>query len=157
MIPTSNSQPPTSKNDGQVMFLTVLVLSAVFLSVTVIAGLLMVYQLGRVTRIADSTKAIFAADAALERGLFNVVRCNSGLGPQPESELCDAAEKSSSEDALVPDFYNDAAYQMTIYSAGCGTGGHDEDADLDDVDCIRTTGRAGKSARAFEINFSIDE
>ena len=137
------------------MLLTVLILSAVFLSTTVIAGLLMSYQLGQVARIADSAKAIFAADTALERAFFLVFRCNptptvpAGWDTTGFDKLCEEAERQSSE---VP-FYNGASYFVTIESTAGGEGSHDTEADSTNVATIKVTGRAGKSARAFRADF----
>ena len=144
------------------MLLTVLVLSAVFLSATVIAGLLMVYQLGQITKVADSAEAIFAADAALERALFKVFRCNP---PNPSPFPMDADPICANAALQVPptaptsdaSFYNGATYQMTIFQSTDPTnpcsGAHTDTALPADVTCIRATGRAGKVARAFEIIF----
>lgn len=140
------------------MLLTVLVLAAVFLSVTVIAGLLMVYQLSQVTRIVDSAEAIFAADAALERGLFQVFRCNVAFGSSVTggpfgplsnhpnyAEMCDQGNMS----IWLPPFYNEASYKMEIFTGNNVSWG----ATPLTVTSIKATGRSGKSARAFEIGF----
>jgi len=132
------------------MLLTVLVLSAVFLTATVIAGLLMVYQLSQVTAVADSAKAIFAADAAIERGLFKVFRCNdkmypgAGGGGDPLKDFCGKIGKDRPLGDL-PKFLNGASYVLTILP--------NETVKSDSVTSIRATGNSGKSARAFEIRF----
>lgn len=48
------------------MLVTVLILSGTILGATAIAGLLMLYQIRQTTNVADSAKAIFAADSGLE-------------------------------------------------------------------------------------------
>ena len=53
------------------MLLTVVVLGGVILGATTIAGLLMIYQVRQSTNVADSTKAIFAADTGVELYLYN--------------------------------------------------------------------------------------
>lgn len=75
---------------GQVMLLTTITLSGALLGATTIAGLLMLYQIRQTTDIANSTKAIFAADGGLEWALFSVicentepVRCPGGPPGQP--------------------------------------------------------------------------
>lgn len=158
---THNPQLTTHHlRQGQVMLLTVVVMSGVFLSATVIAGLLMVYQLGQVTRIVDSAKAIFAADAATERALFKVFRCNnpdqggniipSGWGNI--SVFCGSAADQTPN--LLPAFLNDATYKLTIESSACNPPGtHCPQATPSDAESVKATGSAGKSARAFEVTF----
>lgn len=53
-------------NSGQVMLLSVLVLSGLLLSATAIAGLLVRYQIRQTTDIENSARAFFAADSAQE-------------------------------------------------------------------------------------------
>ena len=75
---------------GQVMFLTVMVLGAVVASVTMIAGLLMSYQIRRSADVSHSVRAIMAADAGVECMLYKIfatedsaqaaVDCNSEGG-----------------------------------------------------------------------------
>jgi len=55
---------------GQVMIITILVLGGAILSATTIAGLLMLYQIRQTTDIANSGKAIYAADAGIEWALY---------------------------------------------------------------------------------------
>ena len=55
---------------GQAMLLTVLTLGGTILGATTIAGLLMVYQLRQTTDLTNSGKALFAADAGIEFGLY---------------------------------------------------------------------------------------
>lgn len=59
---------------GQAMILTILALGGTILGATTIAGLLMTYQIRQTTDIANSTKAIFAAEAGIEKGLYNYFR-----------------------------------------------------------------------------------
>lgn len=56
------------------MLLTVLILSGVILAATTIAGLLMLYQIRQSSDIANSTKAIYAADSGIERALYNLIK-----------------------------------------------------------------------------------
>src|SRR3989344_2829140 len=56
---------------GQVMLITVVMLSGAVLASTSLAGLLILYQLRQATDAAASMKAIFAADAGLERAFYN--------------------------------------------------------------------------------------
>ena len=59
----------TNRN-GQVMLLTVTVLSAGILGATSVAATLMLYQIRQANDILNSTQAIYAADAGIERGLY---------------------------------------------------------------------------------------
>lgn len=60
-----------TKQEGQVLILTVLALGGALLGATAIAGLLTTYQIRQTTDLANSAKAIFAADAGIEWGLYN--------------------------------------------------------------------------------------
>jgi hypothetical protein len=154
----------TKNRNGQIMLFTVLVISALFLSVTAIAGLLMNYQLRQVTNIADAAKAVFAADAATERALFVVFRCNGGSPVVPggypgndlkDSGFCDALAKQFADDQtppVLPEFFNNATYKLII-ETDCGSGTHVPTADISTADCIKAAGQAGKSTRAFGIFF----
>jgi len=53
------------------MLLSILTLGATILSVTTIAGLLMVYQIRQTTDFGSSAKSIFAADAGTEWALYS--------------------------------------------------------------------------------------
>lgn len=50
--------------------MTVILIGGVFFMATTIAGLLMFYQLQESTNFRESTKAIYAADAGLERATY---------------------------------------------------------------------------------------
>ena len=56
---------------GQAMILAVMALGGAILGATTIAGFLMVYQIRQTTDLANSAKAIFAADAGVECALYN--------------------------------------------------------------------------------------
>lgn len=148
----------TKNQKGQVMLLTVLFLSAVFLSATIVAGVLMVLQISQAAKITDSAQAIFAADAAIERALFRVYRCNDANAPgQPNiagGTVCNNAGEEYAPDAAgnLPEFFNVSAYQLLIATdQQCAN--HDSGADPTNVVCIKAVGSAGKSARAFSIEF----
>ena len=53
-------------NRGQVMLLTVMLLSGTVLGATSIAGLLTIYQLRQSSNAADSMRALYAADTGIE-------------------------------------------------------------------------------------------
>jgi len=54
------------------MLLTVLALGGTILGATTIAGVLMIYQIRQATDLQQSNKAIFAADAAIEWGNYQL-------------------------------------------------------------------------------------
>jgi len=175
---------------GQIMLFTVLVMSAVFLSVTVISGMLMLNQLGQVERIQESAQAIYAADAGIERGLFLAFRCGSKTTNNPFpgqipyeaqneypapimpagwqdlkglSAICFGAsnkyggqlfigpplgpceyapDSGTSIENLPGRFCNAASYSLIF-----------DETQSPPITPIQAVGRAGKSARAFEVNF----
>ena len=120
------------------MLVTVLTLSGTILGATTIAGLLMLYQLRQGSDIANSTKAIYAADAGLEWRLYRFFKKdNSSCNP-----ACDGA---GSENCLQPDFDNGASLLTTCVSS-VGSNGQEV--------VIRSRGISQKNARAFEFNFT---
>lgn len=100
------------------MLLTTLAIGGTILAATTIAGLLMVYQISQATDIANSTKAIFAADAGTEWGLCGVW---SGV-PQPSGQSatgwCDVAG-----DASAAMLGNGAGVSVSCYDASQSSGG----------------------------------
>ena len=116
------------------MILTVLALGGTILGATTIAGLLMLYQLRQSTDLANSAKAIFAADAGLEYAFYNLFCVDN-----PEKPNCPA---------LAPIFQNQASHSVTCYDAAaapieCGEG----------TRTIHSVGMAGGASRAFEAAF----
>ncbi len=80
---TSNLKP----RKGQAMLLAVLAMGGIILGATAIGGFLMIHQIRQTTTAEHSAEAIFAADAGLERGLyqyFKVFGCDSA----PTSSIC---------------------------------------------------------------------
>ena len=140
------------RQQGQVMLLTVLVLSSVFLSATAVAGILVINQLGQVAKVIDSARAVFAADTGIERGLFAVFRCNptspafpAGWGAADIQRVCDSARAQEPTLNVTPPFMNDASYRMVIVP--------NQTSGPNTATFVRATGRAGRSARAFEVSF----
>jgi len=85
------------------MFLTVVVLGAIISSVTVIAGVLMSFQLRRSADVAASARAIFASDAGVECMLYEIFGTNGDL---------DTAGKVSNCEDQSNDFSNKASYDI---------------------------------------------
>lgn len=147
------------------MLLTVLFLATIFLSATVVAGSLMVFQVSQTAKVADSAKAVFAADAAIERAEFKIFRCNDitarGYSQVIGTSVCANAGESVAPDPNINNlnplrtFYNNASYQLLITTdPSCSSGAvHNPDAVPSAVVCVKAVGRAGKVARAFGLDF----
>ncbi|MBU2101677.1 hypothetical protein KKH05_03095 [Patescibacteria group bacterium] len=58
------------RNKGQVMILSVLLISSAVLAASSLAGSLVLFQLKRTAGAEDSARAIFAADAGMEHALY---------------------------------------------------------------------------------------
>lgn len=132
-----NSLPSTlNPKKGQVMLITVVTLSGTLLAATTIAGLLMLYQLRQASDIANSAKAIMAADAGLEWRMYKFLKADNGVCKDdcPDGAGCPA-----------PDLSNGATFQATCSSKISDDG-------VETVN-IRSTGLSQKNTRAFEITF----
>ncbi len=121
------------------MILTVLALGGTILGATTIAGLLMLYQLRQTTDMANSARAIFAADAGTEKAFYDLFCANdSSKLPCPSPDLT---------------FQNGASVQIVCYDGSGNIISPCPDKSGTPVKRIRTLGHAGDSYRAFEVNF----
>lgn len=118
---TSGGYSKAMAEQGQVMLLTVMMLTGVILSTTSLVALLVLYQLRQTTDVIASSQAIFAADAGLECVLYREVK----KGNSSEWGDCSAGKLS-----------NGAEFKT-----------------LTEGSTIKSVGRSGRSARAFEANF----
>lgn len=130
---------------GQVMITTILALGGVLMGATAIAGLLMIYQIRQATDLANSTKAIFAADTGVDWGLYQYGPCSS------DPTKCDSASGGYDYGTNNLEFDNKASVEVVCYdesensvdcTAGPGT-----------VKAIHSQGSSGRSSRAFLIEF----
>jgi len=121
-------------NSGQVMFLTVVVLGVVISSVTMIAGLLMSYQLRRSADVSHSGRAIFAADAGAECMLYRMFN----LGEDGAN-----AENGCNAEGIKSNFENKASFKIKK-SEESWEGGIPKK--------FISTGTYGTSVRTIEIN-----
>ncbi|MEX2054037.1 MAG: hypothetical protein WD883_00615 [Candidatus Colwellbacteria bacterium] len=116
------------KQKGQVMLMSVLLISSAVLGAATLAGLLVLFQLRQTADAEASARAVFAADAGIERALYEVYRkdhCNAGGGlPIRSTELGDEFTDQSTE--YLVNFHEDC----TVAQSG---------------------GRSGRAARAFVI------
>lgn len=118
---------------GQVMLLTVLVLGGTILGATTIGGLLVLYQLRQTADLANSTKAVFAADAGIEWGLYEFF-------------------KSPAQGFLTPTFSNGATSLTTCYKDAAMS--QSADCNASGIIIIVSKGESGNAKRAFKISFS---
>lgn len=88
---------------GQVMLLTVLIVSGTILGATTIAGLLTLYQIRQATNFGQSVQALFAADTGLEWALYRkFAETDEGkeypkpqLSPETEADFAVTVSSSS--------------------------------------------------------------
>ncbi len=122
-------------NKGQVMILTTIVTGGVVLTASVIAGMLMFYQLREVNDAVESGMAVFAADSGIENSLYcyfkeqgyegidYVSKCSvsGGLpnGASYETEFSCVGQNGFTEEAcLEADKENPKVYGIRIKSVG---------------------------------------
>lgn len=127
---------------GQVMLLTVLTLGGTLLGATTIAGLLMLYQVRQGTDLSQSARAIFAADAGIEWGLYNVI-CNASDGTKTPCPVSPAP----------PTFTNGATLAVTCRD---DQGGVIQDCNSSTTVSIKSIGSFGNVSRAFCMFESCD-
>ncbi|MDP2741590.1 MAG: hypothetical protein Q8O66_02825 [bacterium] len=113
---------------GQVMILSIITLGAIMLGATAVSGFLVVYQLRMSSDAADSAKAIFAADAGIDWGIYQFSKPTST--------------------APAPVFSNRASFVLACYDSASR---QVQCSDSSSVFTIRSSGRSGMSNRAFEL------
>lgn len=121
--------------EGQIMLLTVLTLGGTILGATTIAGLLMIYQIRQATDIANSGKAIFAADAGIEWGEYQFFK------PDPTLPL--------------PTFANGAAVSVVTDCFDSADAPSDCASTSTTRAVIRAVGTAANVSRAFESTLTF--
>jgi len=114
------------KQKGQTMLVTVMILSSAILGATVLASLLVLFQLRQASDAKLSTQAIFAADSGIECILFEKIGKTFDYG------------KCGASPAAKVNLDNGAFYVIV---------------DLGGGDSFKAVGRAGRTTRAFEISF----
>lgn len=134
--------------EGQVMILTVLALGGAILGATTIAGLLMLYQIRQATDLANSGKAIYAADAGLEWTLYNWF-----CGPATKSP-CPAPSQQVWNSKTLP-LGNNATAEVSQYcfdSLGAQISPCDDSTNASST-TFKSLGSSGNSSRAFGLSF----
>jgi hypothetical protein len=130
------------------MILTVLALGGAILGATTIAGLLMLYQIRQTTDLANSGKAIYAADAGIEWTLYNWF-CD------PEVKSPCPAPNAGAWNAKTMNFANGSRVivsQSCFDSSGapmsdCSAGSNASST------TFKSLGISGNSSRAFGLSF----
>lgn len=115
------------------MILTVLTLGGALLGATTIAGLLMLYQVRQGADVGQSAKALFAADAGVEWGLYNLL-CQS----DPTRTPCPLPE--------LPTFRNGATVEVHCLD---DAGEEVPNCTPDRTVTLKTLGKSANVARAF--------
>lgn len=122
-------------NRGQVMLLTVLVLSGTILGATTIAGLLTLYQIRQSTDFINSAKAVYAADSGMEWRLYKFFKS--------DNQICRDCPDGGACPAPVMTNINSPADPIRV---SCGTV-----PGVATTTTIKSTGVSSNSSRAFEI------
>lgn len=123
------------KVSGQVMILTTLVIGGTILGATTIGGLLVLYQIRQSTDLANSAKAVFAADTGVEWGLYEYYK-KRPPAPSPHPRPATPLSNGASFTTICRD------------SAGSTVSCNDPQTDV-----IIGTGDSGNVKRAFKISF----
>lgn len=116
----------STRQGGQAMLLTVMLLSSAILGATSLAALLVLFQLRQATDAKASTQAIFAADSGIECVLFERI-----VGTQNYANCGEGSQV---------DLDNGSFYTVIVDTTGGGT-------------VVKSVGRAGRTTRALEITF----
>lgn len=122
------------------MMLTVLTLGGALLGATTIAGLLMLFQVRQGADVNQSAKALFAADAGIEWGLYNLL-----CADDPLKQPCPLPEQ--------PEFSNGASVEVTCLD---DAGEEVPDCNSSSTVTIKSLGRSANVARAFCILDNCD-
>lgn len=104
-------------NKGQVLLLSVVVLSGIIASISFFVGYIMIQRLRQAIVTVDSAQAFYLADAGIEYELYRVVKEDSGLkcprGLSNEENFETKVSISSESDPL-----NDPILGVVIKSSG---------------------------------------
>ena len=122
-----------NRNNGQVMLLTVLILGGVILSVSMIAGYITVQKIRQSSDVANSTKAIFAADTGIEWELYKCFKCNPLI-------FCDST--CTALDSQKPSMGNNSTVSSSVVYDDSGA-----------PQFIKSIGQSSNIFRAFEAQF----
>jgi len=152
---------------GQAILITVIAIGAVLLGATTIAGLLSLYQLRRAGDFANSTKAVYAADAGLESALYNKFKCDCTLTTEcpvlnPPGTPLSSCPTDAPQDARCSSLSNGAVVIVECLDNNRNINCYDPSSydpnrtcrpPGNDVRAIRSTGRSVNSFRTFLQQF----
>ena len=134
------------KNEGQLMVITVIILGSVFLGATTIAGLLTLYRIRQAASSVQSAQAFFAADAGLERALYECFVENIEYVGDPNYDF-NCAEIAENDPSGISVLENFARFKTNhVKLVDLGPGGIPTER-------IKSRGRSGNSVRALEFLF----
>jgi hypothetical protein len=129
------------KNNGQIMLMSVLLICGAILGVSALASTLVLQQIKRSTAAGESARSVFAADAGIERVLWERYRDDNGVlsacatgGTFPSGGFMFEAELSEESGKSI-------RYKAIIKSCSSGS----------------SLGESGRSARAFGVGFNLCE
>ncbi len=135
------------------MLFTVLILSGTLLAVTVIAGILTVYQIRASSDSVRSTQALYAADAGIEQELYRWFKdnanCHQPLPSNPATIGIYPTNPSCFRISLP--LGNGATFTTSVsYQAGVAIPGNPP---ITTIQTMRSTGQSVNSVRAFRADF----
>ena len=126
-----------TKMSGQVMLLSIMILGGVMLSASVIAGVLLWYQVRQVNDAVSSAKAIFAADAGIEFISWCIFKSGCEI-PNPFDNI--PPHSCPDTPLLMVSFDDDVCFEI--------------ESSIDDgVLTIHSRGYSGKTVRILEAQF----
>jgi hypothetical protein len=130
------------------MLIAVLSLGGAILGATTVAGLLTLYQIRATTNIADSAKAVFAADSGVGWAEFSHF---CGVANPPR---CSAQIASGTADYGLPAFSGSGARMQTNCYVNSDTSGPTTTCSNASTSAAISSGIANGSERAFFLGFS---
>ncbi|MCR4261076.1 MAG: hypothetical protein NUV96_01985 [Candidatus Colwellbacteria bacterium] len=131
------------KEKGQLMLLSVLLITSAVLAATTVASLLILFQLRQAADAKSSAQAVFAADAGVERALYERYRENSCGGADFTILSREDAEELDDEFFISnqPQYGSPDVGYVVAFSGVC-----DDPALL-----VQSAGISDRSSRAFRI------
>jgi len=124
----NNIQQQRTNEKGQVMMLTVLLLSLAFSLSSFLAGSIIVYQVRAASTITSAMVAVFAGDSGLQCGLYQQIKESTFVCPP----------------GIISSYMtNGAIYEMSVGSSTVSTS----------TTVIRSKGIFRETSRALEASF----
>ncbi|MCS6789051.1 MAG: hypothetical protein NZ484_00560 [Patescibacteria group bacterium] len=99
-----------NNKDGQVMIVVSLALGGVMMISSLIGGILILNQLRQARNLADSAKAIYAADAALEWGFYQFAGKVGAIAPKLNNGATSTTECFDANKNLISCSDNNTKY-----------------------------------------------